>query len=193
MRWQPLVGRSAEVSRIRALTGPAVEGAERALIVLGEAGLGKSAVLSDLVAHAAARGLRVLSAAGREHETGLPFAGLRQLLRPVLAELRSLPGAQAAELLAAVGMTGAGSAPGRELAGSALLGLLDLLARRDESDRGLVAVIDDAQWLDRASLDVLAFAAYRLEGEPVTMILAARGDTPPQVLQTASPNCGSAR
>ena len=179
VRWQPLVGRSAEVSRIRALTGPAVEGAERALIVLGEAGLGKSAVLSDLVAHAAARGLRVLSAAGREHETGLPFAGLRQLLRPVLAELRSLPGAQPAELLAAVGMTGAGSAPGRELAGSALLGLLDLLARRDESDRGLVAVIDDAQWLDRASLDVLAFAAYRLDGEPVTMILAARGDTPP--------------
>ena len=91
VRWQPLVGRSAEVSRIRALTGPAVEGAERALIVLGEAGLGKSAVLSDLVAHAAACGLRVLSAAGREHETGLPFAGLRQLLRPVLASCGHCP------------------------------------------------------------------------------------------------------
>ena len=136
-------------------------------------------MLADLNAHAAACGLRVLSAAGREHQTGLPLAGLRQLLRPVLAELRALPGAHAAELLAAVGMTGAGRVPGRDLAGSALLGLLDLLARRNEPDRGLVAVIDDAQWIDRASLDVLAFAAYRLDGEPVTMILAARGDTPP--------------
>ena len=179
VRWQPLVGRSAETGRIRELTGPAVEGADRALVVLGEAGLGKSAVLADLIAHAAAWGLRVLSAAGREHETALPFAGLRQLLRPVLAELRALPGAHAAELLAAVGMTGAGSVPGPDLAGSALLGLLGLLARRDDPDRGLVAVIDDAQWIDRASLDVLAFAAYRLDGEPVTMILAARGDAPP--------------
>jgi DNA-binding CsgD family transcriptional regulator/tetratricopeptide (TPR) repeat protein len=178
-RWQPLVGRSAEISRIRGLTNPALEGADRALIVLGEAGLGKSAVLADLNAHAAACGLRVLSAAGREHQTGLPLAGLRQLLRPVLAELRALPGAHAAELLATVGMTGAGLEPGRDLAGSALLGLLDLLARRNEPDRGLVAVIDDAQWIDRASLDVLAFAAYRLDGEPVTIILAARGDTPP--------------
>jgi DNA-binding CsgD family transcriptional regulator/tetratricopeptide (TPR) repeat protein len=178
-RWQPLVGRSAEISRIRGLTNPALEGADRALIVLGEAGLGTSAVLADLNAHAAACGLRVLSAAGREHQTGLPLAGLRQLLRPVLAELRALPGAHAAELLATVGMTGAGLEPGRDLAGSALLGLLDLLARRNEPDRGLVAVIDDAQWIDRASLDVLAFAAYRLDGEPVTIILAARGDTPP--------------
>ncbi|MGD0395193.1 MAG: AAA family ATPase [Acidimicrobiales bacterium] len=178
-RWQPLVGRSAEISRIRGLTSPALEGADRALIVLGEAGLGKSAVLADLNAHAAARGLRVLSAAGREHQTGLPLAGLRQFLRPVLAELRALPGAHAAELLAAVGMTGPGQEQGRDLAGSALLGLLDLLARRNEPNRGLVAVIDDAQWIDRASLDMLAFAAYRLDGEPVTMILAARGDTPP--------------
>jgi DNA-binding CsgD family transcriptional regulator/tetratricopeptide (TPR) repeat protein len=178
-RWQPLVGRSAEISRIRGLTSPALEGADRALIVLGEAGLGKSAVLADLNAHAAARGLRVLSAAGREHQTGLPLAGLRQLLRPVLAELRALPEAHAAELLAAVGMTGPGREQGRDLAGSALLGLLELLARRNEPNRGLVAVIDDAQWIDRASLDMLAFAAYRLDGEPVTMILAARGDTPP--------------
>jgi DNA-binding CsgD family transcriptional regulator/tetratricopeptide (TPR) repeat protein len=186
-RWQPLVGRSAEISRIRGLTNPALEGGDRALIVLGEAGLGKSAVLADLNAHAAACGLRVLSATGREHQTGLPLAGLRQLLRPALAELRALPGAHAAELLAAVAMTGAGRVPGRDLAGSALLGLLDLLARRNEPDRGLVAVIDDAQWIDRASLDVLAFAACRLDGEPVTMILAARGDTSPAGFEGALP------
>ena len=154
---------------------------------MGEAGIGKSAVLADLIAHAAACGLRVLSAAGREYESGLPFAVLRQLLRPVLAELRALPGARAAELLAAVGMTGAGAVPGRDLAGSALLGLLDLLARRGEPGRGLVAVIDDAQWIDRASLDVLAFAAYRLDAPPVTMILAARGDAPPAGLEGGLP------
>jgi DNA-binding CsgD family transcriptional regulator/tetratricopeptide (TPR) repeat protein len=179
VRWQQLVGRSAEISRIRALTGPAVEGADRALVVLGEAGIGKSAVLADLTAHAGACGLRVLSTAGRERESGLSFAGLRQLLRPVLAELRALPGPHAAELLAAVGMTGAGSVADRDQAGTALLSLLDLLARRDEPDGGLVVVIDDSHWLDRASLDVLAFAAYRLDGEPVTMILAARGNAPP--------------
>jgi DNA-binding CsgD family transcriptional regulator/tetratricopeptide (TPR) repeat protein len=178
-RWQPLVGRSAEICRMRALTGPAVEGADRALVVLGEAGIGKSAVLADLTAHAGARGLRVLSAVGREHESGLSFAGLRQLLRPVLAELRALPGPNAAQLLGAVGLTDAAIVPGRDLAGSALLGLLDLLAGRAEPGRGLVAVIDDAQWIDRASLDVLAFAAHRLEGGPHAMVLAARGDAPP--------------
>ena len=183
VRWQPLVGRSAEIGRIRALTGAAVDGADRALVVLGEAGIGKSAVLADLIAHADACGLRVLSAAGREYESGLPFAVLRQLLRPALAELRALPGTHAAELLAAVGMAGAGVVPGRDLAGSALLGLLDLLARHAEPGRGLVTVIDDAQWIDRASYDVLAFAAYRLDARPVTMLLAARGDAPPAGLE----------
>ena len=179
VRWQPLVGRPVELSRIRALTGPAAEGADSALVVLGEAGIGKSALLADLTAHADACGLRVLSATGRERESALPFAGLRQLLRPALAELRASPEPRAAELLAAVGMTGATCVAGRDLAGSALLGLLDLLARRGESGRGLVAVIDDAQWIDRGSLDALAFAAYRLDNQPVAMILAARGDAPP--------------
>jgi DNA-binding NarL/FixJ family response regulator len=179
VRWQPLVGRSPEICRMRTLTRPAVEGADRALVVLGETGIGKSAVLADLTAHAGACGLRVLSAAGRERESGLSFAGLRQLLRPALAELRALPGPHAARLLAAAGLTDAAIVPGRDLAGSALLGLLDLLARRAEPGRGLVAVIDDAQWIDRASLDVLAFAAYRLEGGPHAMVLAARGDAPP--------------
>jgi DNA-binding CsgD family transcriptional regulator/tetratricopeptide (TPR) repeat protein len=183
VRWQPLVGRSAEITRIRAMTGVGVDGADRALVVLGEAGIGKSAVLADLIAHADARGLRVLSAAGREYESGLPFAVLRQLLRPVLAELRALPGTRATELLAAVGMAGAGAVPGRDVAGSALLALLDLLAMRSEPGRGLVTVIDDAQWIDRASHDVLAFAAHRLDTRPVTMILAARGDTPPTGLE----------
>jgi DNA-binding CsgD family transcriptional regulator/tetratricopeptide (TPR) repeat protein len=80
-------------------------------------------------------------------------------------------------------MADAGVVPGRDLAGSALLGLLDLLARHAEPGRGLVTVIDDAQWIDRASYDVLAFAAYRLDARPVTMLLAARGDAPPAGLE----------
>jgi DNA-binding CsgD family transcriptional regulator/tetratricopeptide (TPR) repeat protein len=187
VRWQPLVGRSAEIDRIRALTGAAVDGADRALVVLGEAGIGKSAVLADLIAHADACGLRVLSAAGREYESGLPFAVLRQLLRPVLAELRALPGTRAAELLAAVGMAGAQAVPGRDLAGSALLDLLDLLAVGADPGQGLVTVIDDVQWIDRASHDVFAFAAYRLDARPITMILAARGDAPPAGLEGGLP------
>src|ERR1700722_6971640 len=128
---QPLIGRSAEVSRIRALASPDDEGAGRALIVLGEAGIGKSALLADLTAHADACGLRVLSATGRERESRLPLAGLRQLLRPVLAELRALPAAPARALLAAVGVTAAGTVPRLDLAGTALMALIDHLALGD--------------------------------------------------------------
>ncbi len=147
--------------------------------MLGEAGIGKSALLADLTAHADACGLRVLSATGRERESGLPLAGLRQLLRPVLAELPALPAAPARALLAAVGVTAAGTVPRLDLAGTALLALLDHLALGDAPSRGLVAVVDDAQWIDRASLDVLAFAARRLDARPVSVVLAVRGDAPP--------------
>ena len=79
-----LIGRSSELTRLRALTGP---GGESALVVLGEAGIGKSALLADLADYAGARGMRVLSAVGSEEESSLPLAGLQQLLRPVLDEL----------------------------------------------------------------------------------------------------------
>jgi DNA-binding CsgD family transcriptional regulator/tetratricopeptide (TPR) repeat protein len=184
---QPLVGRSAEVSRIQALTDPAMEDADRALVVLGEAGIGKSAVLANLTSHAAACGLRVLSANGRERESVLPFAGLRQLLRPFLADLLASPAPQAGELLGAVGLTASGTAGGCDVAGSALLGLLDLLASSGKPGKGVVTVIDDAQWIDQASLDMLAFVAYRLDARPVTMILAARGDAPPAGFQRGLP------
>jgi DNA-binding CsgD family transcriptional regulator len=175
---QPLIGRSAEISQLRALTGSATDG-DRTLMVLGEAGIGKSAVLADLTVHAAARGVRVLSANGRERESLLPMAGLRQLLHPFLADLLASPVTQAGELLAAVGPTATGGEGDRDLAGRALLGLLDLLARRGEPGRGVLAVVDDAQWIDRASLEVLAVTAQRLRDRPHALILAARGDVPP--------------
>ena len=174
----PLIGRSAEVSQMRALTGLAREDAGRALVVLGEAGIGKSAVLSHLRSHAAACGLRVLSANGRPRESALPFAGLRQFSVPSWPtcwhQPRRGPGNCSARRL-----TASGTAGDRDRAGGALLGLLELLASLGEPGQGVVAVIDDAQWIDRASLDLLAFAAYRLDARPVTMILAARGDAPP--------------
>src|ERR1700722_4572410 len=92
---QPLIGRAAELARLRALTGPAAGHLDRALVVLGDVGAGKTALLADLTARPRSGGLRVLSAAGRERESARPFAGLRQLLRPVLIELLALPGPHA--------------------------------------------------------------------------------------------------
>ena len=94
--------------------------------------------------------------------------------------LGALADQRARALLAAIGPTVAGRAPTAALAGGALLGLFGLLGENDgEPGRGLLVVIDDAQWIDRPSLDALAYAAQRLDGRPFAMTLAARGDAPP--------------
>src|SRR5580693_4704022 len=126
---QPLIGRAAELARLQALTAPAADDLDRALVVLGDAGTGKTALLAELTAQARSRGLRVLSAAGRERESAQAFAGLRQLLRPVLIELLALQGPDAEELRAALGTTSSGHGPDRDAAGRALV---DLLAVRGE-------------------------------------------------------------
>jgi DNA-binding CsgD family transcriptional regulator len=174
----PLIGRSWELGRTRSLLD---RGDAGALVVLGEAGIGKSALLANLAGYARARGLRVLSAAGQERESSLAFGGLLQLLRPTLAELLARPGRHADELRAAIGL-----AP--RAAHSNLLqistALLELLAGPAD---GTVVLVDDAQWLDSASLDVLAFAARSLDAGAVTMIFAARGDAPPPGLDRGIP------
>src|SRR5580658_8833185 len=142
---QPLIGRAAELARLQALTAPAADDLDRALVVLGDAGTGKTALLAELTAQARSRGLRVLSAAGRERESARPFAGLRQLLRPVLIELLALPGPHGEELRAALGTTSPGYRPDREVAGR---GLLDLLAGHAEPGHGALVTVDDAQWMD---------------------------------------------
>jgi DNA-binding CsgD family transcriptional regulator/tetratricopeptide (TPR) repeat protein len=184
MAHQPLVGRAAELARLRALTGPAADDLDRALVVLGQAGTGKTALLADLTARARSRGLRVLSAAGRARESAQPLAGLRQLLRPVLIELLALPGPDAEELRAALGTTSPRHGPDREVAGRALL---DLLAVHVEPGHGVLVAVDDAQWMDSASLDVLAFAADRLGQGQVAIILAVRGEVPPAELAQGLP------
>lgn len=169
-----LVGREAELATLRALVDP-VPDAGRVLIVLGDAGMGKTALLAELTTWARHPGMRVLAATGRESESQLPFAGLHALLRPVLDRVAGLPGRQAAALRGALGLAPAPAGPDRLLTGMAVLTLLS-----DRSEQAPVLVIvDDAQWLDRSSLDALAFAAHRLGDEQVVLVLGMRGSAPP--------------
>jgi DNA-binding CsgD family transcriptional regulator len=139
-----------------------------ALVVRGEAGIGKSAVLGYAVQQAAA-GTLVLRADGVEAESDLAFAGLHGLLRPVLGHLRELPEPQAAALAGALGLAPA-TGSDRLLISAAVLGLLAAAAE----DRPVLCVVDDAQWVDRPSAGALVFAARRLQAERLAMLFGAR-------------------
>src|SRR5262249_46664627 len=134
----------------------------------GEAGVGKTAMLRYLARRAEAD-FRVAEIGGVESEIELPFAALHQLCNRMLDQLPSLPEPQRLALTVALGLS-AGTAPDRFHVG---LATLSLLAQVAES-RPLLCVIDDAQWLDEASAQVLAFVARRLEAESVGMVIAAR-------------------
>ena len=152
----------------RLLTGMR-SGRAGALILRGEAGIGKTALL-DAVAEQAA-GARMLQVTGLEAEAELPFAALHALMRPALDEIGALPGRQAEALRGAFGMAEAAVAD-RFLVG---LGVLSLIAELAE-DRPVLCLVDDAQWLDQASADALVFAARRLHAERAAVILAARDE-----------------
>lgn len=164
-----LHGRSAETARIDGLLAAARAGRSGALVVRGEAGVGKTALL-DYAAGAAA-GLRVLRGTGIESEAELPFAALQLLLRPGAARLDMLPPPQAAALRGAFGLA-QGAAADRFGVGLAALSVLAELA----GDGALLCLVDDAHWLDRASAGALLFAARRLGEEGVVLLLAARED-----------------
>jgi DNA-binding CsgD family transcriptional regulator len=140
-----------------------------ALVARGDAGIGKSALLAAASRRARDRGMLVLSTAGVQSEAHLPFAGLHQLLRPVLNGVNELPAPQRAALLAAFGMTEA-AAPEFFLIALAALDLLGEAAARSP----LLLVVDDAHWLDRPTSDVLAFVARRIEPEPIALLIAIR-------------------
>ncbi|MFF8643159.1 AAA family ATPase [Streptomyces sp. NPDC015345] len=169
-----IVGRDAELARLFHMVDSA--SADPVLMLLGDVGMGKTALLDRAVRRAEASGARVLRAEGSESESSLAFAALHQLLRPVSADMDGLPLRQRAALHGAFGAGPATAEPDLMLIGVAVLSLLSALG-----DRGpVLVVLDDAQWFDRASVDVLSFAARRLVGEPVTMLLAARvGDRVP--------------
>ncbi len=168
-----IVGRDAGLARLRGLVD-APPPASRVLVVTGEAGMGKTVLLADTTERARAAGMRVLWVTGRESESRLAFAGLHQLLRPVLPAAAELPGLLARALLGALGLSDPGAAD-RLLTGVAVLTLLSDLSERSP----VVVVADDAHWLDRSSLDVLAFAGSRLDAERVVLLVAARGQAPP--------------
>ena len=142
-------------------------GGSRVLVVRGEPGVGKSALLDYLAGGAS--GCRVVRAAGVESEMELVFAGLHQLLAPVLDHAEGLPVPQREALRTAFGLS-AGPAPDRFLVGLAVLGLVSEVA----AEQPLICVVDDEQWLDRASVQALGFAARRLAADPVGLVFAAR-------------------
>ncbi|GAA4554412.1 helix-turn-helix transcriptional regulator [Amycolatopsis samaneae] len=154
-----MFGRDAETAAVLGLTGGV-------LIVTGEPGSGKSALLE--LAAGAHEG-RVLRMTGGETERHLPFAGLHQLLRPVLGDVAALPGRQRSALLGAVGLEATGT-PDRLLIGVALLALLSDLAARSP----VLVVADDLQWIDAGSRELLAFAARRVGDEPLAVLAATR-------------------
>ena len=177
-----IIGREAGLARLRGLVDP-VPQASRVLLVIGEAGMGKSVLLADTAERARVAGMLVLQVTGRESESKLAFAGLHQLLRPVLSSADGLPGRQARALLGALGLAAEPAAPDPLLTRVAVLTLLS-----DLSDRSPVLVVaDDAHWLDRSSLDALAFAGSRLDAERVVLLVGARGEAPPSRLDRGFP------
>jgi DNA-binding CsgD family transcriptional regulator len=169
-----IIGREAALARLRELVDP-VPPASRVLLVTGEAGMGKTVLLTDAAGRARSAGMRVLSVTGRESESRLAFAGLHQLLRPVLSSAAGLPGRQAQALTGALGLAADPVAPDPLLTGVAVLTLLSDISERWP----LLILVDDAHWLDRSSLDALAFAGSRLDAERVVLLVGARGQAPP--------------
>jgi DNA-binding CsgD family transcriptional regulator len=163
-----LYGRSTEARRLRdLLDGAGTAGG--ALLVRGEAGIGKSALLADLVDTARGRGGRVFSTTGVESEAHLPFAGLHQLLHPALDLVDGLPGPQRAAISTAFGLS---AGPPADIFLIALAALA-LLGEAATAAPALVAV-DDAQWLDLPSAEVLAFVARRVAPEPIAVLVTTR-------------------
>lgn len=163
-----LVGRAAETRRLRSLIAHARERGA-ALVMRGEPGVGKSALLDYATGRAVSSGMRVLTTSGVQCETHLPYAGLQQLLYPIRDRIDLIPDRQREALQAALG--GADSAtPDVFLVA---LATLNLIAEAAETTPVLV-VVEDSNWLDISTAHVLAFVARRLESEPIVLLAAVR-------------------
>ncbi|MDP9862553.1 MULTISPECIES: ATP-binding protein [Streptosporangium] len=163
----PLFGREAELKALAELIdGP---GDRSGVLLRGEAGVGKSALVAEAVSAPSVAGLRVLTTTGVESEQNLAYAGLHRLLYPVRAGVDALPAPQRDTLRSALGLAD-GAGPSAYLVGLATLTLL----AEEAAVRSLLVVAEDVHWLDRASADVLAFVARRIESEPIAMIATLR-------------------
>jgi DNA-binding CsgD family transcriptional regulator len=163
-----MVGRDRELQLLEDLLD-GVHQRGQTLLLRGEAGIGKSCLLAAASSAATERGFQVLSTTGVQSESHLPFAGLHQLLRPILARVEDLPGPQRAAMRAAFGISDLAAPEFFFIA----LAVLDLLADV-AAQAPLLLVIEDVQWLDRPTLDVVTFVARRLESEPTIVLATAR-------------------
>src|SRR4051794_2093345 len=159
--------RTSEREEVDSVLAHVREGQSAVLVVRGEAGIGKTALLRYAARHAS--GFRVGQVTGVEAEMELPFAGIQQVCVPVLDHLEGLPQPQRDALNVALGLA-SGDAPERFLVGLAVLGLLSAAAEQ----RPLLCLVEDAQWLDAASGMILGFVARRLLAESVAMVVTAR-------------------
>ena len=166
-----LAGRHEERRRIESLLGAARRRESAVLVLRGEAGIGKTALLE--YASASAKGMRVLRTRGIQSESELAFSGLLDLLRPLLVYLDQVPKRQAAALRGALALE---ATEGSD-AFAVCAGTLSLLVVAAEHEP-LVALIDDAHWLDRSSAEAIAFASRRLGNDGIAVLWAIREDEP---------------
>ncbi|MFI6579637.1 LuxR C-terminal-related transcriptional regulator [Embleya sp. NPDC050493] len=162
-----LHGRQVECETLDALVANVRAGHSSVLVLRGEVGIGKTALLDHV--RGSADGCRQAGAVGVESETELPFGGLHQLCAPFLGHLGGLPAPQRDTLGRAFGLI-TGAAPDHLLVGPAVLGLLAKVAAKEP----LMCVVDDAQWLDDVSMQTLVFVARSLRAEPIGLVLAVR-------------------
>ena len=165
----PLIGRESECGVLDRFLEAVRSGESRSLVVQGEAGVGKTALLEYLAGRASAFDCGVVSAGGVQSEMELAFAVLHQFCGPLLDRIELLPGPQQDALRTTFGIS-AGPRPDRFLVGLAVLSLLSEVS----TERTLVCLVDDEQWVDRASSQVLGFVARRLGAESVGLVFGAR-------------------
>src|SRR5216684_2500534 len=175
-----LLGREPELLAIDGALAAARLGKSSRLVIRGEPGIGKTALLQHAIAQAAA--MRVMTARGVEFEANVPFAGLHELLQPALKMLDRLPPIHASALRSSLGL-GARIEADRLIIGAAVLGLISAYA--DEGP--LLITVDDAQWLDQASSEAIGFAARRLSEDPVALLIAVRDEEDSPLLVAGLP------
>ncbi|MGH3462419.1 MAG: ATP-binding protein [Kribbellaceae bacterium] len=162
-----LYGRADECASLERLLDEARAGRGGALVLRGDPGIGKTALLDHVSGHTSE--MRVLRTRGVQAETRISFAGLHAALRPILSDVTSLPGPQAAALKGALGLAEA-RGHSRFLVAAGVLGLLAEVAERQP----VLCLVDDAQWLDGSSRDALLFAARRIETDRIAIVFTAR-------------------
>ena len=170
-----LFGRDAERGRLLGLVERSpVPG--QTLVVLGDAGMGKSALVAEVAERARSVGMRVLTGTGRQSETNLAFSGLHELLRPILDGAANLPERQRIALGGALGTAPEAVGTDRLLIGIATLTLLSEVSERSP----VLAIVEDAHWLDRSSLGIFEFVGHRLAGEQIVLLITSRENELPR-------------